>query len=516
MPRRTKNKNREKSDDEVNIITLETNDTKTEPDIKIKWVILALIGMIFGAGWISFFFLSPLSLRLDESQSLWQTSFLPENILQVVSEDVHVPLYHLMLHFWINYVGQNIGYDRIISLFFFLISIVAIYILAAYTTKKRSIALFAAFLLSISAYAQWYSSELRMYTLLLLMSICNQYFFLKIWSKGRQTDWVGYLLTSLLGIYTHYFFLLLLFTEFIFWIVYKPKQRAFYFNIILTYVTLALAYAPWLLLVKSHNLISNTQPMLAKPTSIDIFNIFSQLALGYQDNPTNTIIVACWPLIIALIFLYIQKGVIKIETVFYLFTTFIPIILAYLVSVLIRPAFLSRYLIFILPSMLILISQTIFNLKLKGIDYALRVLVVVVMIFCLNREITSSTNPAKENFRDLSSYISSSASFKDVVALSAPFLVYPFEYYYTGKASINTIPSWNRFKDKSIPGFSQTVFEDQINQFKTKYNQIWLVLDYDQGYNQIILDYFQTHFHLNQQKEFSAGLILYNYQLKYN
>ncbi len=34
------------------------------------------------------------SLRLDEAQSLWQTSHASWKILSIVAQDVHVPLYH--------------------------------------------------------------------------------------------------------------------------------------------------------------------------------------------------------------------------------------------------------------------------------------------------------------------------------------------------------------------------------------------------------------------------------------
>jgi hypothetical protein len=49
---------------------------------------------------LAYFFFFNQSLRLDESQSLWQSGRSAADILTIVAQDVHVPLYHELLHFW--------------------------------------------------------------------------------------------------------------------------------------------------------------------------------------------------------------------------------------------------------------------------------------------------------------------------------------------------------------------------------------------------------------------------------
>ena len=62
------------------------------------------------------------SLRLDESQSIWQSSHSISGLLHTVALDVHVPLYHLLLHFWLFYFGDSVQAVRLLSLLLFLAS----------------------------------------------------------------------------------------------------------------------------------------------------------------------------------------------------------------------------------------------------------------------------------------------------------------------------------------------------------------------------------------------------------
>jgi mannosyltransferase len=69
---------------------------------------LIILGSMIGVVLIDYFFLMHQSLRLDESQSLWQSSHTIRGLLRAVAIDVHVPLYHLILHFWIFFFGDSI------------------------------------------------------------------------------------------------------------------------------------------------------------------------------------------------------------------------------------------------------------------------------------------------------------------------------------------------------------------------------------------------------------------------
>ncbi len=76
---------------------------------------LALAAMMAFVSAISYFILLNASLRLDEAQSLFQTNRNLNGLLKVVGQDVHVPLYHILLHAWQKLFGADIIIARLLS-----------------------------------------------------------------------------------------------------------------------------------------------------------------------------------------------------------------------------------------------------------------------------------------------------------------------------------------------------------------------------------------------------------------
>jgi hypothetical protein len=120
------------------------------------------LGMLmFFVATLSFAVLGKESIRLDEAQSLWQTGRSLEGIFYTVAEDVHVPLYHVLLHYWRILAGDGIASARLFSLIFFLGTIPAAYHLGRLAYGK-STGMFIAFLVAISPFLNWYGNEARM------------------------------------------------------------------------------------------------------------------------------------------------------------------------------------------------------------------------------------------------------------------------------------------------------------------------------------------------------------------
>src|SRR4051812_4306015 len=170
---------------------------------------LILTGLIIFVIALALLVFSHQSLRLDESQSLWQTSHTPTKILNIIAQDVHVPLYHFILHFWQLFLGNSVLTGRILSLIFFVMSIPAVYFLGK-RVLNRGIGIFAATLLAASPFMNWYGNEIRMYSLMTLLTILSQYFFIMIYKYRNRDAWVGYFIVNVFGIFTHYFFFFVL------------------------------------------------------------------------------------------------------------------------------------------------------------------------------------------------------------------------------------------------------------------------------------------------------------------
>lgn len=465
---------------------------------------------------LSMFFFSGQSLRLDEAQSLWQSSHTPAKILNVIAQDVHVPLYHMILHFWQLFMGNDVTGARVLSLFFFVLTIPAMYLLGTFA-YNRSIGLFGALLFSISPFLNWYGNEIRMYSLFTLITILNQFFFLKLYRKNATHAWVGYTLTVLLGIYTHYFFFLVLATQALFYIMYRHRFAVGSFKkFLIVAAVAAVAFSPWLYYVYNLGSANNTRPLLQAPTTINLFNTFSQFIFGFQNDHLNTLLVSLWPLtvLIGVLALRSHRRVSSV-TIFFLLSLVLPIALVFIFSSVMRPIFVTRYLILTVPALYLFLGW-VFSTYPKELRVTFKTILVGSMLLTLGVQAVSAAVPLKEDYRSAAYYLTEHAVPQDVIILSAPFTVYPFEYYYKGHADIETLPRWDRFTTGAIPPFDPEKLEAEIETIKANHQIAWVLLSYDQGYESDVKQAFDTRFHRVDVKNFSPGLNLYAYKLRYD
>ena len=476
-------------------------------------LVMLMMGTVIALSLLS---LSHQSLRLDESQSLYQTSHTPGKLLSIVAQDVHVPFYHLLLHTWQIFLGNGVATDRVLSLIFFVLTIPVVY-----ATGKRFLGvgegLFAAGLVTLSPFLNWYGNELRMYSMLTLFTACSQYLFLRARQTGGTPYWIFYFIISLMGVFTHYFFWLILLCQGIFYLVYQSDfPRRSFPKISAVFVLLLTAFGPWLLYVYHLGLASTTQPLLSKPTSINLFGTYAQFLFGFQDDHLNTIIVSFWPLIVLLGFVALQRErKVPIEARYAFFSSFVPIILIFAVSIALKPVFLSRYLIIAVPGLYFFLAW-LTSIYPPRITWVVRALLLAGMAGGLYVQLTSNNIPVKENYSQAATYLDQHATDQDIIIVSAPFTVYPIEYYYKGAASIATIPVWNRFQPGGIPPFVEAQLPSQVDTLKGTHQTAWLLLSYDQGYQDVVRAYFDTHFQQLTKQELSPGLTLYSYKLRYD
>ena len=483
---------------------------------------ILLTALVIFAGGLSLFFFSSQSLRLDEAQSLWQTSRAPVDIATIVAKDVHVPLYHFLLYGWRLLFGGGVETARMLSLLFYLLSIPALYALGKLAYNKEA-GLFAAALFAISPFMNWYGNEIRMYTLFTLLVILNQYFFIKLWKSARHTDSASsgaalYAVTAILGMYSHYFFFLVLAGQAVFYFLRRQIfPRGTLRKLITSWMLVALALLPWGYYVYSIGEVQNQEPLLQAPTSIILFNAFSQFLFGFQADHINTVFLSLWPIAVILAFLALRKrhGGISPETEYFFLTVMLSTALAFGISLTFHPVFTSRYLILAVPSLYLLVTS-VFSLYPERAARFARGAALFVMDATLIIELFSPTTPVKENYREAAQYLTAHAGGADVILLSAPFTIYPIEYYYRGAAPIRTLPLWNRYAFGPIPPFIPDKFPGEVAQATQANQNAWILLSYDQGYQEDIRLYFDTHYQRTDERVFSPGLTLYKYKLRYD
>jgi mannosyltransferase len=477
---------------------------------------------------LSVFFFAGQSLRLDEAQSLWQSGRSVGYIFTLVAEDVHVPLYHILLHFWRIAFGNTVIVARVMSLVFYILSIPALYALGKIAYNRR-VGLFAAFLFSISPFMNWYGNEIRMYTLFTFFVILNQYFFVKILRSQQEntqvnkerndTTWALYTLTAILGVFSHYFFFLNLASQAVFFLIQRKLfPKGSFKRFVYALIIVAAVFVPWGWYVLHLGQAGNQEPLLAVPTTVNLFSTVSQFVFGFQNDNINTVLLSLWPITILFAFLGLRNRAGRTSlpsTQYFLITLLVSIAIAFVGSFIIAPVFVSRYLIFTVPSLYLLLASMFESYTPQWAQLA-RYAVAAIMILTLAVEITSPTTPVKENYEEAVAYIDAHATAQDVVVLSAPFTVYPVQYYYRGAAPITTLPVWNQYSYGAIPPFNAADLPNQVTLAIGSSQNVYLLLSYNQGYEQNIKDYFDSHYQRLYTATYSDDLTLYEYKLRYD
>ncbi|TNM64219.1 hypothetical protein FHN55_14660 [Streptomyces sp. NP160] len=453
------------------------------------------------------------SLRLDESQSMQQTDRSYGSMLHEVAQDVHVPGYHLLLRTWRLAFGGDVETARALSMVFFLASLPVLYLLARRMLRTRW-ALLAVALFALSPFMNWYGNEARMYTMLVFATLLSQLFFLRVLRRGSAGDWTGYALTAVAGAYTHYFFLFVLVVQGLTLLVVASRQRWRGLGRLAgTAVLVALALLPWLAYFRSLGSASGTRPQLPSPSSVDFTNVYSQFLGGFLPDSANSALVATWPLLMlaALLAVRVSRRP-GLELGAMIAAAFGPVLLAFALSHVISPFFLSRYMVAALPAVVLLVVAFVAAMRPRAAAVS-AVVVLALTVTATVAEAVRTDVPVKEDYRGAAELIEQKATPQDLVVVSSPFTIWPFEKYYDGDAKVVTLPEWDRVG--GIPAFDAATLPDQVDALASGHQRVYLLLSYDQGYEADIADFFQQNYAKVYEQDLTPGLKVVGYRVGY-
>lgn len=152
-------------------------------------------------------------LWLDELYSLsnmgvFATPYDLSEVVESLTEHSpnHVPLYFFLGARWAGLVGWSQLSMRFLSLLIGLLLIAWTYRFAADLLDRRTAAT-AALLLTTSGFVLMYFHEIRMYSLLLLLTVIHAWFYWRMTSaaSARRWHWLSFVLTAAALLYTHVF-----------------------------------------------------------------------------------------------------------------------------------------------------------------------------------------------------------------------------------------------------------------------------------------------------------------------
>jgi uncharacterized membrane protein len=268
----------------------------------------------------------------------------------------------------------NEWFLRIPSVIFGVVTIFLVYKVANEFFNKK-VALLSSSLLATSQFHIYYSQELRMYSLLCLLTTLSMWFY-------YRKNWIFFILTGLLGLYTSYMFVLIFIPQFIWLISRRLKILRQYFISLIFIATLFIPWLPTFLkqLESSKNLLLNLsgwQKLLSQPVWMLIPQLFLKFSLG-RINFDNKFLYGVIFGMLVLLYGYILRNLRKNPSdkmIFVLNWLISPLIVGILISFFIPISGVWR-LIFLLPPFLILVSVATLKTRHSSI--------VILCLLCIN------------------------------------------------------------------------------------------------------------------------------------
>ncbi len=194
--------------------------TTSRPQLRAGAGLLVLI--VLCGSLLRFAGLGNESIWLDEATSILIARMDLPSVVVWTAADIHPPLYYFALHFWLGF-GESEFAVRALSAMFGVWTIAIVYALAR-ELFDSDVGLLSALLLALSPMHIWYSQEARMYAMVAAWSLLASYsLVLALRSPAEPREgrfaalrssqtryWLGYLLFSVLALYTHYYALFVL------------------------------------------------------------------------------------------------------------------------------------------------------------------------------------------------------------------------------------------------------------------------------------------------------------------
>jgi hypothetical protein len=205
----------------------------------VKW--LAVVGVLLAFG-IATAQLEGDSLWDDEAWSMWAVAGPLSQTLGRVAADVHPPLYFVVLDGWVAWLGEAVYVVRLLSTFFGVLGLAATYRLGKELFDGWTGGI-AALLLGTSGFFVRYTSEVRMYTLLLCLATFSMGAFVRWLRRPTRTRLLVYGLTLAALSYAHYYGALIPLTQLLYLALTQPRRLKAWS--LAAGLALAL-YAPWL------------------------------------------------------------------------------------------------------------------------------------------------------------------------------------------------------------------------------------------------------------------------------
>jgi mannosyltransferase len=433
------------------------------------------------------------SLWIDEGTSIQLARLSLPQIIENRSQSVNPPLYFIVLHYWVRLFGESEFSIRLPSVVFGSLALVMIYRLGDLIFGKK-VGTLSCLLLAISVFHISYSQEARGYSLMGLLALISMFFFIKLLVRANFAFLIGYVFSSSLLMYNHFFGLLIIVAQNIYlitMIIFSEDEYEFNFKRwILAQGMLVVLYIPWIRFLITQIVGIQEGYWIPTPTVRSIIETFLKysagskllllcfLALSFFSTLTykRTAGKINWKTLFRSIDGYSWSLSLSNSAKIYLLLLWlaVPIILPFVISQISTPIYYTRYTIVASLAFYILIARGV-----KNIDniYIRLSVVIITIIYCILGISEYYIQVNKQQWRELTDYLEKNAKTGDLLLFNAGGIKdSAFAYYFEREdviqkpinLEIDLVTEHTRFyRRNGIDSLEPTV---------RGHNRVWLIL----------------------------------------
>ncbi len=217
-----------------------------------RWIVVIGVLLLGAAG--RSLHIAEQSFWVDEGYAFYHAHF--PDLMTSLARDTHPPLYFAALRLWSEIAGHSELALRWFSVLPSMLSLAMIYQLARAVMWQRdsttnglveNVPVFAMLMLALADAENYLAQEARHYTWLVFLVLCSMTFFLRFMWKPKRRDYVLWIFSTVLMVYTHYIAAFAGIAQGLFALLFlrgKTRRRA-----LAGLVFSALTLLPWLLTV---------------------------------------------------------------------------------------------------------------------------------------------------------------------------------------------------------------------------------------------------------------------------
>ena len=381
-----------------------------------------------------------------------------KNILEMLSlsaKDFSPPLYHFILHFWVILFGGSEIAIRSLSIIFYWATVyVGFLFLTDIFKMKLKKALFYTLFIAVNPLLVYYAFEARMYTMLAFFGTLSFY---SLYKKSSKL----YLASSILGLYTHYFMILVVVAQYF---LVKSKKP----------IVALSAFLPWVIFTLFNRGAVVDSFWIQKYDVDNLVNFIGRLYTGYErefrffEKSIFPFSIILWALL--------TFGYLKIKKERYLFTWAIVIPLFVVLVSFVKPLFLPRYLIFSTVGLVLLLVTIVEKLPL----YLRALVVAFILAVSLNYNRLQIKERKKANFKTSVNEIKALMKKDDALYVTNELDFFTVQYY----SADNRVYIWGKTYEE-IPAYvgKALIPKEKLTQSLPLYPRKAFVLSTDGQYS---------------------------------